>query len=58
MNKNIVKQFFPNEVKLVEQKICPTCAKPVDFLLFKEEIDRREYRISGICKPCQDKIFG
>jgi hypothetical protein len=25
---------------------------------FKDEISRREYRISGLCAFCQDKIFG
>lgn len=25
---------------------------------FKDEISRREYRISGLCQKCQDKIFG
>ncbi len=25
---------------------------------FKDEISRREYRISGLCQKCQDSVFG
>ncbi len=25
---------------------------------FKDEVSRREYRISGLCQKCQDKFFG
>jgi hypothetical protein len=24
---------------------------------FKKEIEKREYKISGMCKKCQDEIF-
>jgi uncharacterized CHY-type Zn-finger protein len=38
---------------------CPTCA-----ILFdpekdlRDELSKREYRISGMCQSCQDKTFG
>lgn len=32
------------------------CGKPVGE--FRDEISRREYRISGLCQTCQDKFFG
>lgn len=25
---------------------------------FKDDLSRREYRISGLCQKCQDKVFG
>lgn len=25
---------------------------------FKDEVSRREYRISGLCQKCQDAFFG
>jgi hypothetical protein len=34
------------------------CGKPVVMADFKNEISRREYRISGLCQKCQDEIFG
>lgn len=51
------KAGFTAEVKLVEQKICPLCKKPVDESKFRKEIDRKEYKISGMCQDCQDTIF-
>ena len=32
------------------------CGQPVGQ--FKDELSKREYRISGLCQKCQDKIFG
>jgi len=25
---------------------------------FRDELSKREYRISGLCQKCQDRIFG
>jgi len=25
---------------------------------FRDELSKREYRVSGLCQKCQDKIFG
>jgi hypothetical protein len=27
-------------------------------VVFKDEVSRREYGISGMCQPCQDKMWG
>ena len=40
----------------VDQKICVTCPKRADA--FCCEKASREYRISGMCQPCQDSVFG
>lgn len=58
MNKEIMKSLFPNEVKAVEANLCPMCKKEIDFNEFKDELSRREFKISGLCQHCQDSIFG
>ena len=34
---------------------CIRCGKPAGS--FKDQISLREYRISGLCQPCQDIVF-
>ena len=36
--------------------ICVFCKK--EATEFRNEISKREYRISGICQSCQDDTFG
>jgi len=48
---------FGEEVDLVEAGRCPFCKSEVEPDSFKNEISRREYRISGLCQDCQDKTF-
>ncbi len=33
------------------------CGQPVDFAKM-DDVDRREFRISGLCSDCQRLIFG
>lgn len=35
---------------------CATCGETASS--FRDELSRREYRISGMCQVCQDSIFG
>ena len=56
MNKKIVKSFFPQAVKDYENKICPFCKEKIENN-FKDELSRKEYKISGLCQKCQDKMF-
>ncbi len=38
--------------------VCPTCTKVVKPLVdFKDALSLKEWRISGMCQPCQDSIF-
>lgn len=39
-----------------EHAVCVICRKP--SVEFRDEISRREYRISGTCQVCQDETFG
>ena len=36
--------------------MCMVC--PGEAKVFKTDLDRSEYRISGMCQECQDKVFG
>ena len=59
MNPKIMKQAgFGKEVELVNAGMCPFCKKAVFMNDFKNEISRKEYRISGFCQKCQDELFG
>ena len=40
-----------------DKTICPFCAKEVTGP-FRDPRSLREYKISGICQPCQDNFFG
>ena len=56
--KKILKSFgFDDEVKNVELENCPFCGLAVKENEFRDELSRREFKISGICQKCMDKIF-
>ena len=56
--KNILTALgFGEEVKREEKGLCVFCSKPVVWEDFKDEISKKEFRISGICQECQDKTF-
>ena len=35
--------------------VCSLCNKSAT--IFKDDLSRREYRISGLCQKCQDRVF-
>lgn len=39
--------------------ICPFCNKKITFALseFRDDLSRKEFRISGLCQKCQDEFF-
>lgn len=41
-----------------ELKPCPLCGNPVNFEDFRDDLSRREFKISGLCQKCQDEVFG
>ncbi len=57
--KNFLEETYGRSTA-IEADVCipvPTgCGGPA--VEFKDEISRREYRISGFCQACQDKVFG
>ena len=59
MNKNIMRAVgFEEEVKAVEGGQCPFCKKSTSIDDFRDDLSRREFRISGLCQGCQNEMFG
>jgi hypothetical protein len=57
--KPAMKAFgMDTELERLEGGLCPFCGEVVEEADFKHEADLEEYRISGLCKKCQDKAFG
>ena len=48
--------LFTVKSKLREQKLCTFCKK--DIGEFRNDLSRKEYKISGLCQKCQDSVFG
>ena len=49
---------FTKEVKNVKMGKCPFCSEFVVQGEFNDELSEKEFKISGMCQKCQDKIFG
>jgi len=59
MNKKIMEAAgLGDMVKAVEKGLCPFCGNPVNFEDFRDDLSRREFKISGLCQKCQDEFFG
>ena len=59
MNDNIMRQMgFDKEVEDVHNGICPSCKKQINPSEFRDDLSKREFKISGLCQQCQDEIFG
>lgn len=41
----------------IKKNICVMCGNIVDENNFKDELSLKEFKISGVCQSCQDKIF-
>ena len=51
-------KMFPSIVDDIDRGACPDCQNMVDYGLIKhDELSVKEYRISGLCGPCQDHVF-
>ena len=58
MNKKILNQLgFDDEVDNIEEGKCPTCGKPISVTDFSDPEYREEFKISGMCRECQDEVF-
>ena len=49
---------FGKHVDAVEENKCPFCGIKIELNSFKDALSEKEYRISGLCQGCQDKMFG
>lgn len=57
MNKEIVSAVFPEEVDRVERGECATCGSVIEEGEFRDMLSFKEYKISGLCQACQDRVF-
>ena len=55
--ENVLNKMFPVERGLVDIGNCPLCGDAIDENSFKDELSRKEFKISGMCQKCQDRIF-
>ncbi len=59
MNKQIMKAAgFGKQVEDVKAHKCPLCGRTINVDEFRDDLSRKEYRISGLCQMCQDEVFG
>ncbi len=42
---------------LVSQGNCPICKNKINTESFKDNLSLKEFKISGMCQECQDKVF-
>ena len=57
-SNDFVKKFFPVQSGLRDIGNCPLCAKPINEADFRDELSKKEFKISGMCQKCQDDFWG
>lgn len=59
MNEKIMRQMgFGAAADAFSRGECPFCGTMVDVDKdFRDEVSRREFKISGLCQACQDETF-
>lgn len=56
MNKDLMRKMgFEKELKRIDEGKCPLCGKKIT--IFKDNLSRKEFEISGMCQRCQDEVF-
>jgi hypothetical protein len=50
-------KVFKKALKDVIDGNCPLCGDAIHPNMFKDELSKREYGISGLCQKCQDDMF-
>lgn len=56
MVSELAKKIFPHYAERIEAGRCPFCDKPIGE--FRDELSKKEFKISGLRQECQDKTFG
>ena len=49
--------LFPGNTAAIKANICTSCRNPVKSEDLLTEAEKREVGISGLCGPCQRRIF-
>jgi hypothetical protein len=47
--------IFTNHIVRKDLGLCPICGDPPGE--FRDEISKREFKISGMCQGCQNSLF-
>ena len=50
-------KMFPKKVEDLKNRKCTGCGMYLYYKDFKNELSIKEYRISGMCQGCQDRVF-
>jgi hypothetical protein len=59
MNEKIMEILgFGKVVTVVKQNRCPFCGKFVEEEEFRDKLSLKDFKISGLCQKCQDKVYG
>jgi len=51
-------KIFPEAKKLIDEGKCPFCKETINTKSFRDELSKKEFKISGLCQKCQDETFG
>ena len=54
----MLRHLFPNEFLKAAAGKCPCCGAAINTDEFRDELSRKEFKISGMCQKCQDAFFG
>lgn len=49
------KPFTNTRSKAIDANLCTFCEKP--NLNWRDQLSRKEYKLSGMCQTCQDQYF-
>ena len=49
--------LFPGNTQKIKANVCTSCNQPVKTKDLLTEAERREVGISGLCGPCQRRVF-
>lgn len=55
--QEFILSIAPNAEGLRTGKSCSICSKPDPTKGLDDDLSVREFKISGMCKECQDEIF-
>ena len=58
MNEKIMRDLgFGLEMDLVKERKCSSCGETINPDNFRDELSKKEYKISGMCQKCQETIW-
>jgi hypothetical protein len=57
MNEQIMNAINPYWVDAIMDGRCPVCETHVDGQEFRDELSRKEFKVSGLCQKCQSILL-